>query len=239
MTNNGLFIDSCNKIEREYRRLNHTLGYRFLLGSQKNLVPETEILFLGLNPGGSKIPPDHPDRSCENGPAFLVETWGAGSGPGNAPLQNQVQKMFLDLAEILPGSRGTRQLMNDSLLSYYIPFRSPNVSALPRRSESRIFAKLLWSDILQELRLKLIITMDKDSFTDIVSILGQNGHTAYPKIHKTEVGWGNISAELAIFGSGIKRISVLRFPHLSRFKIFGRPESKPYTDRLISKAVSV
>ena len=239
MTDNALFTDSCSKIEKAYKQLNHTLGYRFLLGTQNNLMPETEILFLGLNPGGREIRPDHPNRSCENGPAFLVETWGAGTGPGNAPLQIQVQKMFNDLAEAMPGSRDQRQLMDDSLMAYYIPFRSPSVSVLPRKAESRIFAKSLWSDILQTCKPKLIITMDKYSFTDISSII-EKSYCLYPsRKYKSEVGWGNISAELLVSGTEDSQVSVLRFPHLSRFKIFGRPESKPYTDRLISKAINL
>jgi hypothetical protein len=133
MTDNLLFSVAYERIEKEYHRLGHTLGYRFLLGSRNNLSRETNILFLGLNPGGGRIRVDHPSSSCENGPAFLQETWGAGSGPGNAPLQIQVQKMFHDLAEIWPGNLNLQQLMNESLLAYYVPFRSPSAASLFRK----------------------------------------------------------------------------------------------------------
>jgi hypothetical protein len=130
MTDLRLFNESCERIDRAYHRLGHRLGYRFLLGSRDNLGPETEILFLGLNPGGRSIPPDHPADSCEDGPAFVRESWGAGRGPGSAPLQVQVQRMFDDLAAQRNNGMNGRALMEHSLLAYYIPFRSPNMAEL-------------------------------------------------------------------------------------------------------------
>lgn len=236
MTDNVLFSVTYERIEKEYHRLGHTLGYRFLLGSRKNLCPETDILFLGLNPGGRRVRVDHPNSSCENGPAFLKETWGAGSGPGNAPLQIQVQKMFFDLAEIWPGNRDFQQLMNDSLLAYFVPFRSPSAATLIRKAESMSFARSLWTDILAVINPRLIITMDRDSFTYVLSIIEQRDRVK-PVQYRSLTGWGRISAELAVFGAGNRRLSVLRFPHLSRFRIFGRHQSKPLTDALFSKAV--
>lgn len=239
MTDNLLFTQSCERIEKEYKRLGHTLGYRFLLGSSSTLNPETEILFLGLNPGGKRIVPEHPDKSCENGCAFLAEIWGAGNAPGNAPLQVQVQKMFADLAAALPGSRNSKQLLAESLLAYYIPFRSPSISALPNKSESRAFSRCLWTDILAAVTPRLIVTMDKDSFADICAIVSGIRGRQRPHLLRSDVGWGNIGAELAGFekNNSFEKMSVIRFPHLSRFKIFGRLESKNYTDNLFHKAV--
>lgn len=173
MMENRLFIKACGRIANAYQTLGHKLGYRFLLGSQQNLSSETRLLFLGLNPGGRIIRPDHPETSCEGGPAFLLETWGAGTGPGNAPLQVQVQTMFQDLAVIWPDTVDGQELMEKSLLAYYIPFRSPNISELVAGKESRCFARSLWTEILADIRPYLIITMDRDSFKDIVTIVRQ------------------------------------------------------------------
>ncbi len=200
-------------------------------------LQQSEIKWQNIRLDAAKI--DTPDKSCENGCAFLAETWGAGSGPGNAPLQLQVQNMFADLADIFPENRGGRQLMAESLLAYYIPFRSPSISALPRKSESRTFGRLLWTDILSTIDPGLIITMDKDSFADITVIIEASRGQQRSQLFKSEAGWGNISAELARFEGvgGRKPVSVLRFPHLSRFRIFGRPKSKLYTDTLFRRAV--
>jgi hypothetical protein len=98
------------------------------------------------------------------------------------------------------------------------------------------FARSLWTDILALIQPRLIITMDRDSFANVLSIIEQRDRVK-PVQYRSATGWGNISAELAFFESEDGRLSVLRFPHLSRFKIFGRQQSKPLTDALFSKAV--
>lgn len=44
-----------NKIEKGYSRLEHSLGWRFLTSPKSTLSPETEFLFVTLNPGGDKV----------------------------------------------------------------------------------------------------------------------------------------------------------------------------------------
>ncbi|MDW7774380.1 MAG: hypothetical protein SCH71_15955 [Desulfobulbaceae bacterium] len=237
MTQQHLFTRCLEEITGEYSRLNHTLGYRFLLGPRSTLSPETDILFLGLNPGGAVIPPEHPCDSCENGPAFFNETWNAGAGRGNSALQLQVRSMLRDLAGKMPGAGDSRQLMTRSLLAYYIPFRSPDFAGLPYKASSREFSRRLWSGILREIDPRLIICINNETFADISAILTAS-RGLEPQVIRSGVGWGNISAELALFNSRKRRTSLLRFPHLSRFRIFGHSESLLYTDRLLQLAVS-
>ncbi|MFA5718770.1 MAG: hypothetical protein WC952_13745 [Desulfobulbaceae bacterium] len=232
-----LFTRCLEDIADEYHRLNHTLGYRFLLGPSSTLAADTDILFLGLNPGGGVIPPDHPSDSCEQGPAFLNETWNAAAGRGNSALQQQVRAMFRDLAAMVPGSGDYSQLMNQTLLAYYIPFRSPDFARLPHKVASRQFARRLWRGILGQIGPRLIICINNETFADLASILEEIAGTQ-PEVVRSGVGWGNISAELAMFNGGRGRTSLLRFPHLSRFRIFDRPESQPHTNSLLRQAIS-
>lgn len=235
MSENALFSWACNEIEENYSKLGHQLGYRFLLSSHKTLSPNTEIIVLGTNPGGDRIPPDHPPQSCENGPAYLYEVWGDRKSPGIAPLQVQIRRLFENLSHQI-GTSDSASLMSNSLLAYYIPFRSPSLDSLHKGTESRNFAFKLWSNLLDTIDPKIIICIDnKDTFPAIKRIL-HNKNQVRPGYTKSLVGWGNITAEMNFYELPEKELCLIRFPHLSRFKIFGRPASQPYIDQLLSKA---
>lgn len=236
MGENALFSWACNEIEENYNKLDHQLGYRFLLSSHKTLSPNTEILVLGTNPGGDRIPPDHPPYSCEDGPAYLHEVWGDRRLPGTAPLQVQIRRLFENLSRH-KGSKDWTSLMPNSLLAYYIPFRSSSINSLHRGRESRDFAFKLWSKLLNSIDPKIIICIDnKGTFPAIERIL-HNKYQVRPGNHtKLLVGWGDITAEMKYYDSPGNDRCLILLPHLSRFKIFGRPASQPYIDQLLSKA---
>jgi len=145
--------------------------------------------------------------------------------------------MFRDLAAMLPEAGDSMQLMNRSLLAYYIPFRSPDFARLPNKTASRRFARQLWKGILDRINPRLIICINNETFADLVGIL-EDIAGIRPEVVRSGVGWGNISSELAMFNGGRGRTSLLRFPHLSRFRIFDRAESRPHTDGLLRQAVS-
>jgi hypothetical protein len=198
----------------------------------------TKILFLGINPGGNAIPPDHPSDSCENGPAFVTEKWGPRDQGGTAPLQVQVQKLFKDLSYKITLPIGQMNLINKALFAYYIPFRSRNIDSLHAPIASRKFAYDLWTKILNEIDPKIIICINnKPIFPDIASIL-QIRDGIKPEKITTSIGWGNITAEMFNSNSFSKHYCLIRFPHLSRFQIFGREESKTYTNSLLQKAAT-
>ncbi len=232
------FKQCCDRIEKEYSRLGHTLGWRFLYGSKKNLNDQSEILYLGLNPGGTFDNHEHSRESCENGCAFLSETWKDGKLPGNSPLQRQVQQMFSDISDMISSEKKPSEILEESLLAQYIPFRSPNYKKLHNKKKSREFAKDLWVDIFAVINPRVVITMSDKTFEDVSFILEKESKREKVREFKSKVGWGNVTGESAVFrGQGDREyLSILRFPHLSRFRIFGRPESKVYTDDLLRRA---
>ena len=129
-----LFRECCDFIDSEYKRLGHTLGYRFFLCPRRLLNPKTKILYLGLNPGGKEDLPEHPHTSCENGTAFFTESW-KNNVPGTENLQVQTQLLFEKLRNHL-GIHGitTREFSDSHILSaYFIPFRSDSWESLPKK----------------------------------------------------------------------------------------------------------
>lgn len=92
------------------------LGWR-LLYSPRRVLEGARVAFIGLNPGGSTIDPEHGVFSCERGSAYRreVENWGASS-----QLQDQVLELFRRL-NVSP---------EDVLAGNLVPFRSPSEAAL-------------------------------------------------------------------------------------------------------------
>jgi len=122
------FDQAIDQIKREYERLSHQLGYRFLLSSKDTF--NSDVIFLNLNPGGDRVYPDQPADSCENGPAYLTESWGNNLKPGQSSLQIQVQNMLREISGKMPGKR---DLLYDSMIAYFIPFRSPDYKSLQKK----------------------------------------------------------------------------------------------------------
>jgi hypothetical protein len=202
------------RIETEYQHLGHRLGWRFLTSPRRTLSTTTKTLLLSTNPGGNRIPEDHPTASSEAGSAYIVESWN-GLPPGQAPLQLQVQQLFEMLDEDL----------NAALAGYLVPFRSPNFESLPHREESVRFSIDLWTDVFERVDPSLVVTVGKDTFKHMSAAWQEK-----PRILEEPVGWGSQTALVANYARRV----VLALPHLSRFKIFGRPQSQEPIERIIA-----
>jgi hypothetical protein len=222
-------------IQDAYLRLGHTLGWRFLTGPKVTLSGVANIAFITLNPGGSSEPVDHPQASCENGNAYLTETW-PGSAPGAAPLQRQVQMLFTQLKSKRHDNRSLAEFMDTEVMSaYFIPFRSPSIAALPFRKESLRFARSLWGGIFASWLPRLVITIDNQSFEAIVGIFSTRPHLRVTDRRRFPTGWGAYEAD-AIRLSGLGddgAVTIVRLPHLSRFQLFGNPARAPQLGALL------
>jgi hypothetical protein len=217
------FDQAIKRIQKADSELGHQMGYRFLLSAKNTFY--SDILFLNLNPGGSKIT-EHPRDSCENGPAHLSESWGKGLAVGMSPLQIQVQKLFKELSEKIPDNRN---LIYESLMAYFIPFRSSRINNLHEKEKSIKFAVELWSEILLTIDPKLIICLGNDVFESIKKSL----HDDITMKYKTKLGWGNVEAKVYKYRNNRR---ILKLPHLSTFKIFSRKECEPFIDKLLTEA---
>ena len=123
----NLFQELIEDIKIEYKTNPNKLGWRFLHTSKKTLEKNHQILLITLNPGG-KIPDDHPIESCENGSAYLSESW-RGKKPGTAKLQVQIQLLFRGIANNL-GIEDYKEVLESSVRGHFIPFRSTYLKSL-------------------------------------------------------------------------------------------------------------
>ena len=74
----------------------------------------------------------------------------------------------------------------------------------------------LWREIFSELRVPIVVCIGADVEKHLYTVLGQP-----PSTTALPVGWGSETARLSRYESRV----VLRLPHLSRFRIFGRAAS--------------
>lgn len=109
------------RIEQEYLRRGDRLGWR-LLSSPWEIVSSAEVAFIGLQPGGTYAPAEHPDLCPEQGSAYVTESW-VGAAPGQSPLQRQVRALF-EMLGVAPET---------VLAGNLVPFRSPNVKSYDAR----------------------------------------------------------------------------------------------------------
>jgi hypothetical protein len=213
-----IFNESITAINGFYKQMNYKLGWRFLNGSKKILTLNPEIALITLNPGGNEIPEDHPWESCEKGSSYLYESWG-NSAPGKHNLQKQIQLMFAQIIKSANLSISTAALIEQSITGYFVPFRSPRLDDLKHKKEAFEFADNLWGKILQHIKPKLFICIDKDTHKKLKPLLGNIYNLPITNTKKFSTGWGNTTAELDSFGNG-PQLQILRLPHLSTFKLF-------------------
>jgi len=228
-----VFDECCERIDEAYRELGHQLGWRFLTSPRSTFPPSSGILLLTLNPGGARPRPDHDGPSVEAGSAYLVEDWEPPYSAGRAPLQVQVQQLFDALASDLSAPADGTELLNQSLGSYFVPFRSPSLADLRSKAASLEFAESLWSQILGEFSPRLVITIDHETTTRLRRVLERSGLPLKDE-RRYPTGWGNVSAGLS--APETRGPAVLRLPHLSRYRVFGRPASRPFMDVLVRAA---
>lgn len=229
---NTAFEQFLSDIERAYEQLGHTLGWRFLNVSRNVLHQDPPIALITLNPGGRTIPHDHPPASCESGCSYIVESWNE-KRPGHSPLQVQVQRLFSKISEHSALESCGIELLERTLIGYFIPFRSPRLKDLNNRMSSLEFGKQLWMKVFSLVHPKLTICIDRDTFSNLSTMIPQafNCH----EIHRQEMntGWGNTKAKIVDYGNH-RNIKLLRLPHLSTFKVFSRPQCEGPMNRILN-----
>lgn len=214
-------LERCvESINAAYTRLGHRLGWRFLAGPRRTFASRAPFALITLNPGGAREDPGHPRTSSENGSAYWIESW-KGHPPGTAPLQLQFQELFARLVPIVDTSESPRAFVeNRVLVAHFVPFRSPSLAALHRRSESIAFAHRFWAELLAEWIPRTILTIDRVTFKNLRGIILNRpaevvAHRRFP------TGWGHYTAEVFRFRVSKRgeTVTLARLPHLSRFRL--------------------
>lgn len=227
------FEQAVQSIRREYEALGHDLGWRFLCVSKQVLALNPKIVFLTLNPGGRIVPLDHPAESCETGASYVVEQWGA-SRPGAHKLQRQVQELFAAIQRQVSPTDRSGVSIDESLVGYFVPFRSPRFADLHRPKESLAFAGNLWDSLLSPLTPRLLLAIDPKTFSHMDKICRTRGGKLISS-ESLPTGWGNVSADVIEYRFDDHSAMVVRLPHLSTFQLFSRRECEGYVHEILAK----
>ena len=147
-------------IEREYQRLGHCIGWRFLT-SPESTIDTAAVALVTANPGGSVDDTSNPQWSVENGNAYLTESW-RGKAIGRDKLQIQVQRLF----EVL------RVDIHTVLSGYFVPFRSSDWKGLRARDDSLAFGRELWTTKFAKSPARTIIAFGYDIEAEMCALLG-------------------------------------------------------------------
>jgi hypothetical protein len=215
-------------IDREYQRLGHTLGWRFLYSPASTLASSTRLAFVGQNPGDNQY--YDPIVSSEKGNAYHVEGWWGARQDG--VLLTQVRRLYDALAVSIGGTTG-EELMDHTLTLNLCPFRSPGWERLPRRAESIEFSKRLWSSILDIVEPPVIVCNGKVVLENLELVFLAR-RAALRRRESRPIAWGTYEYTVARYTT--KRgsdVTMVGFPNLSRFAIFGRPASRQATAEII------
>jgi len=209
-------------------------GWRFLYNSKKTIDSNNGICLLALNPGGKEENQDHGKESCENGSAILTERW-KNYDAGMSLLQIQYKQLFMEIAANI-GEQDYKIVLEKSLIGFFIPFRSPNFEEINLYEKDLLnFGKVLWSEIFSKCTPKVIVCIDQKTYKSIHELLVVNLQfkPIENKIFKS--GWGNVTVNLAHFHKENKKISILRLPHLSTYKLFSNDSSKDKIKEIIKE----
>ena len=189
--------------------LGHHCGWRFMTCPEANLRT-ARLAIVTLNPGDTNQPP--PFWSMEGVPSYFEEEqWenrAAGSNglyrPGGHPLQVQVQRLCRELCNS-PSEAFTAQ---------FVPFCSLSWPRLASRAETLKRCRALWKQTILQMEAKTVIAVGSSVVANELRVLLKAELTGtFP------TGWGKFVMRRF---EGPQH-TLVSLPHLSRFKIFGRP----------------
>lgn len=220
----SLYRGWYSRVEAAATELGHPLGFNpLLLSSIESFEAVPRLMLATLNPGGNRDYPDHRGLwRYESGNAY-TDVNGSGLGPGQSPLQRQIQRAFKHLSTRTGFIGSDHEFARANIVTAQIvPFRSPNEAVLHRRDESLEFSQNLWSEIFTNWRPQAVVSISGTTTREFGKLLGN-------EISRRQMptGWGNIQMNLVEFERGTR---LLGLPHLSRFALFGRPASEPHLE---------
>jgi hypothetical protein len=216
-------------IERECDRLGHQLGWGFLYTPARTLAPGTRLAFVPLNPGVGMYH-DRIKLSYEEGSAYRTEPWDPDGGFNK--LQVQIQRLYVALAERL-GDITADDLMDETLALNFCPFRSRAWKLLVKPKESIEFSKRMWARVLEIVEPPVIVCLGGEPMYYLDPVLRARGAVPAGPEERHSVGWGTVTYAVRHYTTGRGEVTMVRLPHLSRFRIFGRCESRHATNDIV------
>ncbi len=211
-------------IERIYNPTIHNGWCMF--GSSAVVLAKADVVFIGMNPGGSLDYEEHADQKQlfmpEGHCPYTDEVWDGQSEKGAAKLQKQVVEVFKTLG--LPSPI-------EGLCGNIVPFRTSNWKDLSDKENTLNACAQIWKRVYAMHPRKVTICMGYDTCDTLLRyVLGSTKH-----IKDVRLSWGSITASLWEYQGGV----MIRLPHLSRYSVFGRPESKAALDEIFAPACAI
>ncbi|MDZ7573131.1 MAG: hypothetical protein U0934_04150 [Pseudotabrizicola sp.] len=178
-------------------------GFRFVYGPWATLQTG-RIAFLSLNPGRAPSSSALRDVSDERGNSYSVERHTTRS-----PITDQALRAFSFF--------GAQP--DEVLTGVVCPFRTPSWKDLTKekRDHALELGRQFWVQPLQRPGLELIVCCSTEASQAVVGWLHAR-HEA-----SASAGWGNIAIHRYRTKMGVP---IIALPHLSRFRLFGRPQSE-------------
>ncbi len=186
-------------------------GFRFVYGPWATLQTG-RIAFLSLNPGRASSNSVMQEVSDERGNSYAVERYTTLS-----PITDQALRAFSVL--------GAQP--HEVLAGVVCPFRTPSWNDLTKekRDQALALGREFWSQPLQRPGIELIVCCSTEASKAAVTWLAAR-HEA-----SASAGWGDIAIHRYRTGTGVP---ILALPHLSRFRLFGRPQSEEAIRKLLA-----
>lgn len=180
-----------------------TKGYKFLYVPWKTLN-SASVTFLSLNPGRAPDAADMRVVADERGNSYEVEQY---------TTKSNITAQFMRFAEFLGCAP------NDILTGVVAPFRSDGWAELSSTQKRRSLelGYAFWSEPLRHPDLKVITVCSEEAASMAVDI------TDASLDEVLDSGWGTIKIRRYRTPQGQL---IVHLPHLSRFRLFGRPESE-------------
>lgn len=220
-----------SRIETAYENLGYTLGWRFLYSPVSTLAPSTQLMFVGINPGGGVY--EEPIPSVEEGNAYRIEKW---NGNNYSSVQREVSLLFNRIAGSLEPKITGATLLDKTLTANFCPFRSSGWydkrKRLPRQKEAIEFSYDLWLDISQHLRPAVIICMGSPAFEHFRKVFIRRGFQS-GHCDKRATGWGDHKYTFETLSLGSDELMILGMPHLSQFKVISSTKCQAQSDEMI------
>lgn len=215
---------SGREIQILYDKFNFKHGWTLLYSPMAAFNSSTRLMFFGLNPGGTG---ENVGRlSCEDGNAYFIESWGK-SREGyeeKSLLQRQIFMLYESIAHKLHPPLSALELAQFTLAANFIPFRSRDWASLPNKKDVAQFSMKMWSTYFDVIHPKVIICMGVIPSNALVDILKTKQYSSIAH-YSGCLNWGNTKWQYLRMKRDEQQIVVIVLPHLSRFRVFGRPQS--------------
>lgn len=206
-------------IQQKYAEYGFNKGWRLWYHPLSVLDVEPEVLFLGINPGGSGHNPNHGTYSQERGCAYLVENWG---------LHSQVKEPVPELLKTAGLDITTTAISN------FVPFRSEGEAKLkqnPNYKQMLQWCDELWAEVLEELRPQLVISIGAIPRNGLRRILGKPTNST----DESAVSSSNSACRfrMDLYRSGpVESVVALPYPS-SRYRLLTDPVLLPLTRKFL------